>query len=47
MLSASDIVNHAVSLGYEKCGIVKIDSMKGYAEKLQQRIDRFPEVKEK
>lgn len=32
-------------MGYEKCGIIKISDMFGYEEKLNERIELFPEVK--
>jgi epoxyqueuosine reductase len=40
---ASLIRTKALDIGYENCGIVKISAMKGYAEKLDQRIARFPQ----
>lgn len=45
MCNANEIVLKAIELGYDKCGIVSVEKMKGYAEKLSQRIERFPEVK--
>ena len=45
MNKANDIIMKAKSLGYESCGIIKIDKMKAYADKLSERIDRFPEIK--
>ncbi|GHV34135.1 Fe-S oxidoreductase [Synergistales bacterium] len=41
---AEKIVNKAVSLNFEKCGIIGVDAMKGYGEKLANRIERFPET---
>ena len=41
----SEIKEKASILGYEKCGIINISAMKGYREKLAQRIERFPEIK--
>jgi epoxyqueuosine reductase len=40
---ASLIRTKALDCGYENCGIIKISAMKGYAEKLAQRIARFPQ----
>jgi epoxyqueuosine reductase len=37
------IVGRAASLGFERCGIIGLDAMKGFAEKLAERISRFPE----
>lgn len=45
MITASKIVEYALAIGYDKCGIIGVSAMKGYAEKLKERIDRFPEVK--
>lgn len=42
---STQIRNKALELGYEDCGIIKIDEMKEYATKLSERIDRFPESK--
>jgi epoxyqueuosine reductase len=44
-LLAEQIKNAALDMGYEKCGIIKISDMSGYAEKLNDRIERIPEVK--
>jgi epoxyqueuosine reductase len=43
---AEEIVSKALELGYLKCGIVKVGQMKGYAKKLDQRIELFPEVEQ-
>jgi epoxyqueuosine reductase len=45
MCNANEIVSKAIDLGYDKCGIVNVEKMKGYAEKLLERIERFPEIK--
>jgi epoxyqueuosine reductase len=42
---AEKIVAYAASLGFEKCGIIGVDAMKGYGGKLEERIQRFPETK--
>lgn len=44
MDSAVQIVKKAKELGYDKCGIIPISQMSGYSEKLEQRIQRFPET---
>lgn len=41
----SEIKNKAIELGYENCGIIPIHAMKEYADKLTERINKFPEVK--
>ncbi|URZ18567.1 epoxyqueuosine reductase [Clostridium felsineum] len=42
---AEQIKSAALHMGYEKCGIIKISDMLGYEEKLNERIERIPEVK--
>jgi len=39
------IKSAALNMGYEKCGIIKISDMLGYEEKLNERIQRIPEIK--
>lgn len=41
---ALQIVEKAKELGYDKCGIIPVNQMSGYADKLEQRIQRFPET---
>lgn len=41
---ALQIVEKAKELGYDKCGIIPVSQMSGYGEKLEQRIQRFPET---
>lgn len=42
---AEQIKDAALNMGYEKCGIIKISDMLDYEEKLNERIERIPEVK--
>ena len=35
----------ALASGYEKCGIIKVSEMKGYAEAIAKRIAHYPESK--
>lgn len=44
-LLAEQIKSAALSMGYEKCGIIKVSDMLDYEEKLNERIERIPEVK--
>lgn len=37
------IQNKAYSIGYEKCGMISIEAMDGYEEKLNERIKKVPE----
>ncbi len=36
------IQRKAYELGYEKCGIIPIHAMEGYAEKFEERIQKVP-----
>lgn len=47
MINSTDIVNSAIKLGFDKCGIIPISMMLGYEKKLEERIQHFPETKEK
>lgn len=40
--TAESIVEKALECGYESCGIIGIDAMAGFAEKLQERIEKAP-----
>ncbi len=42
---ALSIKQKALRLGYDACGIVDVAKMRGYAQKLQQRMALFPETK--
>ena len=46
-ITSLDIVNKAVQLGFDKCGIIPVEMMVGYEEKLDERIAHFPQTKEK
>ncbi len=37
------IQKKALELGYEKCGIISVETMGGYAEKLTERVQKVPE----
>ncbi|MCL2335961.1 MAG: epoxyqueuosine reductase [Firmicutes bacterium] len=43
MDQATAIRERALQLGYSKCGIINVDEVKGYQEKLAARIAAFPE----
>lgn len=47
MNKALQIVEKAKELGYDKCGIISVNEMSGYADKLEQRMQRFPETEKK
>ncbi|GHV80494.1 Fe-S oxidoreductase [Spirochaetia bacterium] len=47
MTEAESIRNKALELGYENCGIIPIAEVDDYTEKLDERVKRFPETKEK
>jgi epoxyqueuosine reductase len=42
---AADVARAAQTCGYESCGIVKVEEMRGYAGVLEERINQFPESK--
>lgn len=39
---AADIREKALALGYEKCGIVPVEDMAGYGEKVARRTEEYP-----
>lgn len=45
--TAADIVNKALELGFDKCGIIPVEMMRGYEDRLDERIRHFPQTKEK
>lgn len=45
--TALDIVNKAIEFGFDKCGIIPVDMMRGYESRLQERMERFPETRNK
>lgn len=42
-MNAKEIVKTAIELGYHSCGIIKIDEVLDYADRLDERINRTPE----
>lgn len=46
-ISEIEIIAKALELGYDKCGIIPVQSMLGFESKLDERINQFPESKEK
>lgn len=44
---AQQIRAKALALGYEKCGIIAVTELTGYAQKLAARISRFPDTKDR
>lgn len=47
MINAVDIVNSAVELGFDRCGIISVSMMQGYEERLEERMRHFPAAREK
>lgn len=43
MKTAEEIVQRAIALGYDKCGVILLDKMKGYEKRLEERMAYFPE----
>lgn len=46
-VSAAEIVEKAIELGYDKCGIIPVEMMRGYEAKLEERMEHFPETRRK
>lgn len=44
---AQQIHHEALSLGYEACGILRLDELVGYTAKLEERMERFPDTRER
>ena len=42
VMTAQEIVQTALALGYESCGIIPVEDVADYAEKLAERIERKP-----
>ena len=45
MVTAKNIVEEALRLGYDKCGIVPLDRMAEYGQRLEERMERFPHTR--
>ena len=45
-ITAKDIHDKAMELGYAACGIIKASDMCGYEEMINKRTEKFPETKE-
>lgn len=46
-VSAVEIAEKAIELGYDKCGIIPVEMMRGYEAKLKERMEHFPETRRK
>jgi len=46
-LKALEVVDKAIEVGFDKCGIIPVEMMSGYEEKLEERMERFPRIREK
>ena len=46
-VSAAEIVEKAIELGYDKCGMIPVEMMRGYEAKLEERMEHFPETRRK
>lgn len=44
-ITAKEIYDKALELGYAACGIIKAEDMRGYGDKINARIGHFPETK--
>ena len=45
MATALEIINKAKEFGFDKCAIVPLSSLGGYEAKLEERMNKFPEVR--
>ena len=45
-ITAKEIHDKALELGYAACGIVKADVMRGYEDMINKRVERFPATKQ-
>lgn len=45
-VTAEELVKKAKECGYDKCGIIPVEQMAGYADSLDEREERLPETKE-
>ena len=46
-VSAAEIAEKAIELGYDKCGMIPVEMMRGYEAKLEERMEHFPETRRK
>ena len=46
-ITALDLVNKAIELGFDKCGIIQVQRMRDYEERLEERMEHFPQTKDK
>lgn len=45
-VTALDIVNKAIELGFDKCGIIPVGIMYGNENRLEKRMAYFPQTKD-
>lgn len=46
-VTAFDIVDKAIELGFDKCGIIPVEMMSGYEMRLEERMEHFPQTQDK
>lgn len=46
-ITALDIVNKAIELGFDKCGIIPVQMMSDYETRLEERMEHFPQTRDK
>jgi epoxyqueuosine reductase len=44
ILTAQVIRDNALAFGYDDCGIIPVSDLRGYADRLAERLNRFPEM---
>ena len=43
-VSAAEIAENAIEFGYDKCGLIPVEMMRGYEAKREERMEQFPET---
>ncbi len=44
--NALDIVEKAIRLGFDKCGIIPVEMIRGYEGRLEERMAHFPQTRD-
>lgn len=46
-ITALDVVNKAMELGFDKCGIIPVQMMSDYEMRFEKRMEHFPQTRDK
>lgn len=44
-VTALDIVDQATKLGFDQCGVIPVEMMRSYEDRLEERMDHFPQAR--